>query len=137
MGSININYGNSMSMGDNNIVIGNSIGEHRKGLEISELDIAKLKELADRISIHREDDIKASEMMRAGNIIATLAEAAEEQTASRIVTKGFEQDEDVQQESIINWNKFKQQAKPKIMEAINFISTGLSIGVSLKDLLGI
>ncbi|MBS5025912.1 MAG: hypothetical protein KHZ48_09450 [Peptostreptococcaceae bacterium] len=125
MGSININYGNSMSMGDNNIVIGNSIGEHRKGLEISELDIAKLKELADRISIHREDDIKASEMMRAGNIIATLAEAAEEQ------------DEDVQQESIINWNKFKQQAKPKIMEAINFISTGLSIGVSLKDLLGI
>ena len=64
-------------------------------------------------------------MMRAGNIIATLAEAAEEQ------------DEDVQQESIINWNKFKQQAKPKIMEAINFISTGLSIGVSLKDLLGI
>ena len=125
MGSININYGNSMSMGDNNIVIGNSIGEHRKGLEISELDIAKLKELADRISIHREDDIKASEMMRAGNIIATLAEAAEEQ------------DEDVQQESIINWNKFKQQAKPKIMEAITFISTGLSIGVSLKDLLGI
>ena len=125
MGSININYGNSMSMGDNNIVIGNSIGEHRKGLEISELDIAKLKELADRISIHREDDIKASEMMRAGNIIATLSEAAEEQ------------DEDVQQESIINWNKFKQQAKPKIMEAINFISTGLSIGVSLKDLLGI
>ena len=46
MGSININYGNSMSMGDNNIVIGNSIGEHRKGLEIkSAMDLVVEKNI--------------------------------------------------------------------------------------------
>ena len=95
MGSININNGQAISMGDNNIISGNSIGAELKVRDISKEDIEILKQLAENISLYRSKDVKVSEMMSAGALIANLAEASEDEN------------KEGQVESISAWKKFK------------------------------
>lgn len=125
MGSININNGQAISMGDNNIISGNSIGAELKVRDISKEDIEILKQLAENISLYRSKDVKVSEMMSAGALIANLAEASEDEN------------KEGQVESISAWKKFKLNASPKVIEAINLVSSGITIGTFLKELLGI
>ena len=125
MGSININNGQAISMGDNNIISGNSIGAELKVRDISKEDIEILKHLAENISLYRSKDVKVSEMMSAGALIANLAEASEDEN------------KEGQVESISAWKKFKLNASPKVIEAINLVSSGITIGTFLKELLGI
>lgn len=125
MGSININNGQAISMGDNNIISGNSIGAELQVRDISKEDIEILKQLAENISLYRSKDVKVSEMMSAGALISNLAEASEDKN------------KEGQAESISAWKKFKLNASPKVIEAINLASSGITIGTFLKELLGI
>lgn len=125
MSSSNINYGTCNSMGDYNIVYGSNPEGSFKDIKISDNDIEVLKELANQMLIYRNEDVKALDMIKAGTILTELAEKSEQQ------------DRLGKEESIINWKKFKESASCKVIESINLISSGITIGSFLKELLGV
>ncbi len=125
MNSTNTNYGICNSMGDNNIVYGNSCEDTIKDININGENIEILKELADKILVYRDTNIKSSEMIEAGSILNQIAESAEED------------DKLNQKESIIKWKEFKNKVSPKVTDAINLASSGITIGTFLKALLGL
>lgn len=123
MSTININNGTANSVGNNNNVVGNSIGKS-DDIKITTEDIEALKKLSDKLLEYKED-VKVAEIRKASGIIYELAEASEE--------NDFEK----QNEAIINWTKFKEKAAGSTMTIVNLASSVITIGTYLKSLLGV
>ena len=123
MSTININNGTANSVGNNNNVVGNSIGKS-DDIKITTEDIEALKKLSDKLLEYKED-VKVAEIRKASGIIYELAEASEE--------NDFEK----QNEAIINWTKFKEKAAGSTMTIVNLASSVITIGTYIKSLLGI